>query len=284
MNQKKIGDFISKLRKEKNLTQEQLGQKLGVSNKTISRWENGNYLPDISLFEPISQEFNISINELLKGERIEKDEELKESHKNILNILNKNKVEKKKIKIFIGIICLLLIFALIIVLYQSYTLQNIKEDTETHLVFKNDLYINEKEVELTRNEYLILHFLDKTDSQIKKMTSEEKELLLNYYYGILESINWYGFIGEFTSYKKNNLFDNNIKIISLSKKSLPFTTAIFEEDLDIPYCLLGYSKYGTIILSEYTDNKCQINNLECSRLKQDDSKSLIDLNKYCPCD
>ena len=47
MNQKKIGDFISKLRKEKNLTQEQLGQKLGVSNKTIYRWENCNYLPNI---------------------------------------------------------------------------------------------------------------------------------------------------------------------------------------------------------------------------------------------
>ena len=71
MNQEKIGVFIAKCRKEKKLTQEQLAEKLGVTDKSISRWENGRTMPDISLFEPLCDALNISINELLKGEKIE---------------------------------------------------------------------------------------------------------------------------------------------------------------------------------------------------------------------
>ena len=59
MNQEKIGKFIANLRKEKKLTQEQLAEKLGVTSKSISRWENGNTMPDVSLFEPLCKELNI---------------------------------------------------------------------------------------------------------------------------------------------------------------------------------------------------------------------------------
>lgn len=71
MNQEKIGKFIAKLRKEKNMTQAQLAEKMGVTDKSISRWENGKTMPDVSLFEPLCNELNISINELLKGEKTE---------------------------------------------------------------------------------------------------------------------------------------------------------------------------------------------------------------------
>lgn len=70
MDQEKIGIFIAECRKEKKLTQEQLAEKLGVTDKSISRWENGKTMPDISLFEPLCNELNISVAELLKGERI----------------------------------------------------------------------------------------------------------------------------------------------------------------------------------------------------------------------
>ena len=70
MDQERIGKFIAECRKEKKLTQEQLAEKLGVSNRSISRWENGKTMPDISLFEPLCEELNISINELLKGQRL----------------------------------------------------------------------------------------------------------------------------------------------------------------------------------------------------------------------
>ena len=66
---KKIGAFIQQLRKENNLTQEQLAEKLGVSNRSVSRWENGTTLPDISLMKCICDEFHISISELINGER-----------------------------------------------------------------------------------------------------------------------------------------------------------------------------------------------------------------------
>ena len=70
MNTKKIGAFIAMNRKKKGYTQEQLAEKLGVTNKTISRWENGHYMPDLSLLEPLSKELDITLNELLAGEEI----------------------------------------------------------------------------------------------------------------------------------------------------------------------------------------------------------------------
>lgn len=70
MDQVKIGKFIAQLRHEGNMTQEELGKKLGVTNKTISRWENGNYMPDIETLKLLSEVFRISINELLCGEKL----------------------------------------------------------------------------------------------------------------------------------------------------------------------------------------------------------------------
>lgn len=58
MNQVKIGKFIAQCRNEKNITQEELGEKLGVTNKTISRWENGHYLPDIEMMQLYCSKYN----------------------------------------------------------------------------------------------------------------------------------------------------------------------------------------------------------------------------------
>lgn len=65
-----IGKFIAELRKEQKLTQEQLGEKVGVTNKTVSRWENGNYLPPADVLFAMSQLFDVSVNELLSGKRL----------------------------------------------------------------------------------------------------------------------------------------------------------------------------------------------------------------------
>ena len=71
MDQGKIGRFISTIRKQQGMTQEELGERLGVTNKTISRWETGKYMPDIDKLQELSAILSISINELLAGERIE---------------------------------------------------------------------------------------------------------------------------------------------------------------------------------------------------------------------
>jgi transcriptional regulator with XRE-family HTH domain len=72
MNQQVIGKFISLKRKEKNLTQEQLAEKIGVSNKTVSKWENGKCMPDYSVIEILCNELGITVSELLDGEENEK--------------------------------------------------------------------------------------------------------------------------------------------------------------------------------------------------------------------
>ena len=76
MNQEKIGKFIQELRREKDLTQSELASKLNVTDRAISKWENGRGLPDLSLIKPLCEELDISINELLSGEKLSKKEYL----------------------------------------------------------------------------------------------------------------------------------------------------------------------------------------------------------------
>ena len=67
MDQKETGRFIADKRRAKNLTQEQLAQRLGVSNKTVSKWENGRNMPDYAVVEQLCKELDITIRELLEG-------------------------------------------------------------------------------------------------------------------------------------------------------------------------------------------------------------------------
>ena len=101
----KIGKFIALNRKNKGLTQEQLAEKLGVTNKTVSRWETGKYMPDLSLLKPLSEELGITLNELLSGEKIENEKIVENTEKNIINTIDysKQKIEKERRQISIGL-------------------------------------------------------------------------------------------------------------------------------------------------------------------------------------
>lgn len=97
MDQVKIGKFIAECRKNKNLTQLQMAEKLGISDRAISKWENGKCMPDISLLKDICDILDIKLNELLLGERI-KDEEYNEiSERNTLENINIISFQKKQI-------------------------------------------------------------------------------------------------------------------------------------------------------------------------------------------
>lgn len=100
MDQIKIGRFIASLRKEKGFTQEQLGEKLGVTNKTISRWENGNYMPDVEMLSLLSKEFGVTINELISGERIGTEDFKKTADDNLVSALNNSVFTLKEKIIF----------------------------------------------------------------------------------------------------------------------------------------------------------------------------------------
>ena len=98
------GKFIAELRKEKGLTQEQFGEKVGVTNKTVSRWETGTYLPPADVLLNMSELFGVSINELLSGKRLTEDEYKQAAENNLQQTLKassfslKDKIEfyKKK--------------------------------------------------------------------------------------------------------------------------------------------------------------------------------------------
>jgi len=83
----KIGNFLAELRKEQGLTQEALGEKLGVTNKTVSRWENGNYLPPVEMLQELSKLYSVSINEILCGERIAEENYQTKAEETITGIL-----------------------------------------------------------------------------------------------------------------------------------------------------------------------------------------------------
>lgn len=98
MNQENIGKFIAELRKENNMTQQQLADKLGVTDRAVSNWENGRRLPDISLLKELSEIYDITIDEIIYGKRIEKEEKIEILEKNMINIYTtRKKIENLKI-------------------------------------------------------------------------------------------------------------------------------------------------------------------------------------------
>lgn len=100
MDQKKIGQFLKTLRKEKNITQEVLAETLNISNRTVSRWETGSNMPDISLLVELSEFYQVSIPEIIDGER--KSDKMKQETKDTIIKMaeySKNKVHIEKRKI-----------------------------------------------------------------------------------------------------------------------------------------------------------------------------------------
>lgn len=106
MNQEKVGKFIAECRKQKKLTQVELGEKLGVTEKSVSNWENGRNMPDLSLFKPLCEVLGITINELLSGEKLSKEKYQERFEENIVNTID---YSTKRINKYSGVISLILI-------------------------------------------------------------------------------------------------------------------------------------------------------------------------------
>ena len=95
MDTREIGRFLKELRKQNNMTQEQLGERIGVTNKTISRWETGNYMPPIECLKLLSDIYQISINEILAAKRLDEDTYKDVAEENIAFAFEKMEVEEK---------------------------------------------------------------------------------------------------------------------------------------------------------------------------------------------
>ncbi len=116
MDQIKIGKFIAECRKKNNLTQMQLAEKLNITDRAISKWENGKGMPDSSIMIDLCNELKISVNELLSGEKIEMKEYNKKAEENLFE-LNKSNEKKNKIINYVVIITIVLIIISVIELF-----------------------------------------------------------------------------------------------------------------------------------------------------------------------
>ena len=117
MNQVKIGKFISDERRAKGYTQKQLSELLGISDKTISKWECGNGFPEASLLLPLCNELEITVNELLTGERISQQNYKKKAEENMVNMIREKEENKQKILLttMIGVISTITFVTLLLV-------------------------------------------------------------------------------------------------------------------------------------------------------------------------
>ena len=112
MNQLATGKFISQKRKEKSLTQEQLAEKLGVSNKTVSKWETGKCMPDYSVVKTLCDELEITVAELMDGEKSEEKSVRTYDEEQIMDLLKKTQNLEKQKELLYGILLIVMGIAL----------------------------------------------------------------------------------------------------------------------------------------------------------------------------
>ncbi len=236
MNQQKIGKFILELRKEKNMTQQELADKIGVTDRAISKWENGRGMPDLSLFNLICKELDITINELMCGEKLEQRSYQKKFEENLMNVIvdekNKNK-KKRKICILI-FTCVLVISLLLTCLYNVVELDidydkrimtcNFENNKLTYQI-KGVSVLNTNYVEkiINNNKYLIFH---STINLYNKRHSnwEYRESLAN---SIVNKKIPFGLSWEFDEESEN--YDNII--VYYSNKSLKKISKMSDSEL-----------------------------------------------------
>lgn len=125
MDQMKIGKFIALCRKEKQLTQKQLAERLHLTDRAISKWENGKSTPDSSVMLALCQELGISVNELLCGEKIEMQDYNKIAEENLLALTRKEEQQNKKLLLYEKVIGYTsTISFLILIFVTSFFVQN----------------------------------------------------------------------------------------------------------------------------------------------------------------
>lgn len=116
MDQVKVGKFIKAMRKQNNLTQRELSEKLNVSDKTISKWETGNGLPEVSLMLPLCEILQISVNELLSGEKLDEKKYYIKAEENIMSLIKEKQESKKKIIISAVVVFIVMLSSITIII------------------------------------------------------------------------------------------------------------------------------------------------------------------------
>lgn len=278
MDQQKIGKFIQERRKNIGLTQVELAERLGISNRTISKWENGNSLPDYSIFNELCKELDISINELLSGEKLTEKNYQEKLEKNFVDTIDyNNKMRNKRIRRFIFIVIMIV---LIWVLYKCFILfyygsryvsENVK-NTFPHnkeiysLKIKNNGLANKKfnsnwlnvyipkDFELTTDKAKSGLVMDNCDLYMKNLFDKDNYdsaiLLCNRYFDNSSNLDFYGidsrvfpYLEPYKILEKYSI-DDNVDLIKYYEKHYNDKLSIFSDSslIKMNYIAKTYSE------------------------------------------
>lgn len=247
MDQEKIGLFIKQLRNEMKMTQADLAKKINVTDRAVSKWERGKGLPDISLLEDLSKIFDVSILEILKGEKLEK-ELIKES--NILDMLKYAKEDKKNfISKIVNIVCLMII----LLTGLSLSIKNIKS-----IYYQNKVYQTDYNYNLPDTYKAITHDIELIRNNHGKYSDQDYEYILEMLDKFEKGMNYNldkeifdknGFkVKELANYaNKQKVSFNSVELDDLIVMLLKYDNNIFKNFKNIDDIFLRQYDYTNLI-------------------------------------
>lgn len=230
MDQIKIGKFIAQIRKERNMTQLDLANMLGVTDRAISKWENGRGMPEISLIKPLCDALSISVNELFSGERISNEQLTDKAEENIVNTLtySRNKLIKTKV-IFIFILASI---AFVLTLISTLFAIDVDRMRNNKPVFFSTwgidytplIDLQDEEIEYAIKNYLVVQGdnEEKHEDGVKTFVAIKTYLIENV--DTKGKYNVYAWVLEKQCYLKNN------EVIEYNAFSIPFKFIVKENE------------------------------------------------------
>ena len=253
MNENKTGTFISTLRKEKELTQAQLAEKLNVTDKAVSRWETGKGMPDSSLLVPLADILGITVNELLTGEKIPKETFSKKSDDNLVDSVQKTEKAVKqrnfaKRLLLVAVIVFTLSIALLAtVIYLMGT--SIYEATYSYndegffrgILYENDSYVYWDEID---DDYCASGDIESTDMYpyflVSGVLREKIYISDNSIQDLLPPYSYFSFCSESNDFIFEQPDDSSLNLL-LVKKGFEFPDIYNNEIEEVwlsldPYC------------------------------------------------
>ncbi len=228
MDIEKIGKFIAECRKKKNITQQELAEKLGVSDRTIGNWENGRNMPDLSLFKPLCNELDITLNDLMSGEKVKEKEYKEKFEENIVKTIDYSNTKVKRIKkaylfaiTFIGLILLTLLILFIIDITKMRNNEPVLFST-WGFKYAPPINLDDVNIENTIKEYLI-----KEDEKNNYHEFEKSFVAMRTYLINEESKEKYY---VYTWVLQEKYYLENEQIIKDTASSIPYKFELVKED------------------------------------------------------
>ncbi len=234
MDSKKIGAFISERRKELSLTQLELAKRLNITDRAISKWENGRGMPDISLIKPLCDELQITVNDMLSGEKLQENEIKAKCEENIINTLDYSKKKQKRfVKIIVSII--ILIVLPVIILFSMFLIDINRMHNNQPILFSTwgfdyfpPIDLNPEKIEITLENHMA--------ETLDKKYEDEKYFIASKVY-LIEEIETNEFDKKFIVYawirgESRRLLENGI-LDKVNNISMPYKFVIEKNSYDL---------------------------------------------------